>query len=127
MEKGLVARIVSGYGEGHYYMGMKQYKAQFKKKLGFTPYQGTLNLRARKIRIRNFLKNLKLIRIKGFKTKERTFGGLRCYKVKLNNYNIGLIIPDRTSHQPTVVELIAPFHIRQKFNLKEKKKITITP
>ena len=37
-------RIVSGIGEGRYYTEQKGYVSQFKEKLGFTPYPGTLNV-----------------------------------------------------------------------------------
>ena len=35
--------ITSGMGEGAYYMSMKGYTKQFKSKLGYIPYPGTLN------------------------------------------------------------------------------------
>ena len=36
--------ITSGMGEGAYYMSMKGYTKQFKSKLGYIPYPGTLNV-----------------------------------------------------------------------------------
>ena len=32
-------------GEGSYYMSLKGYKKQFKEKLGYEPFPGTLNLK----------------------------------------------------------------------------------
>ena len=37
--------VVSGIGEGKYYMSLPAYKEQFKTHLGFEPYPGTLNIR----------------------------------------------------------------------------------
>src|SRR5438270_8392425 len=37
--------VVSGMGEGAYYMSLEGYKIQFKEKLGYEPYPGTLNVR----------------------------------------------------------------------------------
>ena len=37
--------IVSGMGEGAYYMSLDGYKKQFKEKLGYEPYPGTLNVK----------------------------------------------------------------------------------
>jgi len=37
--------VFSGLGEGAYYMSLDGYKEQFVKKLGFSPYPGTLNIR----------------------------------------------------------------------------------
>jgi len=38
-------KIVSGMGEGAYYMSLEGYKKQFKEKLGYEPFPGTLNLK----------------------------------------------------------------------------------
>ncbi|HXV45112.1 MAG TPA: DUF120 domain-containing protein, partial [Nitrososphaera sp.] len=37
--------VVSGMGEGAYYMSLEGYRKQFKQKLGYEPYPGTLNVR----------------------------------------------------------------------------------
>lgn len=37
--------ISSGMGEGAYYMSMKGYTKQFKTKLGYVPFPGTLNVK----------------------------------------------------------------------------------
>ena len=37
--------IITGMGEGAYYMSLKGYKQQFKEKLGYEPYPGTLNIK----------------------------------------------------------------------------------
>ena len=40
----ITGTITSGMGEGAYYMSMKGYTKQFKVKLGYIPYPGTLNV-----------------------------------------------------------------------------------
>jgi riboflavin kinase len=37
--------LVSGMGEGAYYMALKGYTKQFKSKIGYVPFPGTLNVR----------------------------------------------------------------------------------
>ena len=37
--------VISGLGEGRYYISRKSYIIQFQEKLGFIPYLGTLNIR----------------------------------------------------------------------------------
>ena len=37
--------IITGMGEGAYYMSLDGYKKQFKEKLGYEPYPGTLNIK----------------------------------------------------------------------------------
>ncbi|HUW86625.1 MAG TPA: DUF120 domain-containing protein, partial [Methanoregula sp.] len=41
----LSGMVVSGIGEGKYYMSLEPYKQQFSSHLGFEPYPGTLNIR----------------------------------------------------------------------------------
>ena len=36
--------LISGMGEGAYYMGLKGYTKQFKSKIGYIPFPGTLNV-----------------------------------------------------------------------------------
>ena len=44
----LKGTIVSGMGEGAYYMSLRGYTKQFKKKIGYVPFPGTLNVRLEK-------------------------------------------------------------------------------
>src|SRR5919197_1426942 len=37
--------VISGMGEGAYYMSLDGYKKQFREKLGYEPYPGTLNIK----------------------------------------------------------------------------------
>ncbi len=37
--------VVSGQGKGAYFMSQPVYKIQFQKKLNFTPFPGTLNIK----------------------------------------------------------------------------------
>ena len=41
----LEGTLISGMGEGAYYMGLKGYSKQFKSKIGYVPFPGTFNVR----------------------------------------------------------------------------------
>lgn len=122
--KTLTATVVSGLKEGHYYMSLPKYKTQFKTKLKFEPYEGTLNLRIDPSLLQPFLADIPPIKIKGFMTKQRSFGAITCYKVKISNINAAMIFPERSKHRG-IIEIIAPVHLRKKLKLKEGDKITI--
>jgi riboflavin kinase len=82
-------RVVSGMGEGRYYTEQDGYVTQFKQKLGFIPYPGTLNVEIEyidrnKLRL---LKNHSAIHIDEFQTKNRTFGGVKCFRAEININN----------------------------------------
>jgi len=113
-------KIVSGMGEGRYYTEQKEYLDQFKKKLGFTPYPGTLNveiefIERNKLRI---LKNQDSINIDEFKTKNRTFGGVRCFHADINGASGAIVLPLR-SHYSNILEFISPDFLRKKLNFKD--------
>lgn len=127
--KSITCKITSGLGEGKYYMALQGYKKQFIEKLGFEPFEGTLNLEVDAAKVNNLLLNAECININGFQTKERTFGGLKSFRVNIKYGNkklpAALIIPDRTHHSKKVVEVIAPHNLRNKLKLKEGEIIEI--
>ena len=122
--------LVSGMGEGAYYMGLKGYTKQFKSKIGYVPFPGTLNLRVdQKIHqeaIKQFA-TLNGIKIKSFSDGKRTYGWVKCFPAKLNNStNCNLILLERTHHDNSVVELISKSSLRKSAKLKEGSKVSLT-
>ncbi|MFN4133826.1 MAG: DUF120 domain-containing protein [Candidatus Hadarchaeales archaeon] len=109
--------IVSGLGEGSYYMRQPGYVAQIMKALGFAPYPGTLDVRLGDGAVKE-IKELPGIEISGFTTKERSFGGAKLYPAKLGKVNGAIIFPLRSHHQD-IAEFIAPNNIRQSLKLKD--------
>ncbi|MFA4936532.1 MAG: DUF120 domain-containing protein, partial [Candidatus Methanoperedens sp.] len=43
--KVLSGKVITGLGEGQYYISLEGYRTQFREKLGFDPYPGTLNIK----------------------------------------------------------------------------------
>ena len=125
----LKGTLVSGMGEGAYYMGLKGYTKQFKTKIGYVPFSGTLNVRLdQKIHqeaIKQF-KTLDGIKIKSFSDGKRTYGWVKCFPAKLNNsINCQLIILERTHHDDSIVELISKACIRKSAKLKDGSKVSV--
>lgn len=119
-------RVVSGIGEGRYYTEQSRYVDQFKEKLGFVPYPGTLNVEieyVEKNKLR-LLKNYSAITIDEFKTKNRTFGGVRCFRAKINDVKSAIVLPSR-SHYSNILEFISPNYLRKKLDLKDGDEVKI--
>jgi riboflavin kinase len=78
----LEGELFSGLGEGAYYINQEGYRKQFREKLGFDPYPGTLNikLKAGYENEKSAIESLTLIQIEGFKTENRRFGQVKCAK-----------------------------------------------
>lgn len=119
-------KLISGLGEGRYYTEQSGYVEQFKEKLGFVPYPGTLNVEIEYVE-RNKLRLLKdnrSIHIKEFKTRNRTFGSVRCFKAKINGTDGAIVLPMR-SHYSNVLEFISKDFLREKLNLEDGKEVKI--
>lgn len=125
----IAGELVSGVGEGRYYIGLKGYRKQFRDKLNFIPYAGTLNLKVDENIGRQFHDLSDFILIEGFRTKKRSFGGLKCAKAKIEHGNrqilAAVVKPFRTVHGDDILEIIAPYFLREKLKLKDGDKIRI--
>lgn len=116
--------IVKGIGEGALFMSMEHYKGEIKKKLSFNAYQGTLNLKVKEKDV-ELLKDFTPIRIDGFKSGRKKYGGANCYRARIKNINGAVIIPDMNKLPKNIIEFIAPVHVKSKLKLKEGDKVKI--
>ena len=125
----LEGTLVSGMGEGAYYMGLKGYTDQFKSSIGYVPFPGTLNVRLDKRIHREAIRQFDTrdgIRIKSFSDGRRTYGWVKCFPARLNgSIDCELIILERTHHGSSIVELISRVCIRESGRLKDGSRVTI--
>ena len=126
----LEGTLVSGMGEGAYYMGLKGYTRQFKSKIGYVPFPGTLNVRLDQKIHQEAVKHLEAldgIKIKSFSDGKRTYGWVKCFSAKINNsIDCVLILLERTHHDDSIIEIISNLCIRKVGKLKDGSKISIT-
>ena len=116
----ITGEVVSGLGEGRYYLSQPGYVVQFTERLGYTPFPGTLNVRLRPSEARRLavVRDWNGTRIDGFEAGGRTFGGATCYATVLNGRRCHLIRPDR-SHYQDVIEFVAPERLRSRLRLHD--------
>ncbi len=112
--------VASGLGEGAFYMRQKPYKDQFRKKLWFEPYEGTLNLKIQggDLARLEILRENAGIEISGFEAGGRTFGGAKCFLSTLGHLDCAIIMPIR-SHHSEVIEVISKHYLRGSLGLKD--------
>ncbi len=126
----MVGFVESGMGEGAYYISKRRYQIQFKDILGFYPYPGTLNVRLKDpyyISQNRFLRKLPGYKVKGFRTKERIFGGAKVFKALLeDNVEAAVVYAERSIHGFDVVEVISPVYLRDELKLVDGDKVKIT-
>lgn len=112
--------VASGLGEGAFYMRQKGYKDQFRKKLWFEPYEGTLNLKIQGADLAKLeiLRDNAGIEISGFEAGGRTFGGAKCFLATMGHLDCAVIMPIR-SHHTEVLEVISKHYLRGGLSLKD--------
>jgi len=131
----VVGEVVEGIHEGGYYVSIKGYFDQFKNKLGFEPYKGTLNLKLSETDnslLREKLKNVNPIVINGFKDQSREYGPVKCYDVHISRFDdknnrrkAAILDIQRTHHKKNIIEILAKPYLREYFNLKDGDKLII--
>ncbi|TXT67167.1 MAG: Riboflavin kinase [Promethearchaeota archaeon] len=138
----IVGVVTEGMGEGAFYVSIKGYYEQFKEKLGFPPYKGTLNLKLSDLNYALLRENLKTripIIIEGFTGGEkdmqsaaRSYGAVRCYDCYLSRLDdaskkkkAAILDIERTHHKKNIVEILAKPYLRNYFNLKDGDRLRI--
>lgn len=121
--------VFDGLGEAAYYVSQEGYKNQFISKLGFEPFPGTLNLRLNSPldrEVRRDLATQKGFHIDGFRDGKRTYGGAECFKALLNGkIQCAVLLIERTSHDDSVIEVIAQQSLRRALHLLKGSKVQI--
>ncbi|GAB6285974.1 MAG: DUF120 domain-containing protein [Methanoregula sp.] len=119
--------VVSGLGEGKYYMSLAPYKQQFLSLLGFEPYPGTLNIRLApgSMPARKKVDALSWTRIKGFSTDGRTFGDAKCIACRIGDTPCGIVVPGRTHYPEDIIEVIAPIALRRKLGIEDTDTVSV--
>lgn len=116
-------RLVSGMGEGAYYMALPGYTSQFRERIGYVPFPGTLNVKldspAAGLDSGGAL-------IDGFSDGQRTYGPVRCLPARANGIRAHVIRPERTHHDESILELISELDIRRTAGISDGSPVAVT-
>ena len=128
--------VTSGMGEGRHYISLPGYMRQFRERLGYEPFEGTLNvdLNDESVRARARMDALDPIDIDGWEDDERTYGPAFCWPATVERAGAGgadryetahVIAPERTHHGEDQLEVIAPDRLRDEMALEDDDELTI--
>jgi riboflavin kinase len=120
----LKGRVLRGGGTGSLFVNLPWAKKQFKEKLGFNPYPGTLNLQLAPgtdvKELRNGTKGIKI------KSPEDFYEG-RCFKALIMQKLWGaVVVPEVPKYPHDLLEIIAPVNLRETLGLKDGMEIEVT-
>ena len=126
-------KLRTGMGEGAHYIKNKNYLKQFKSKLKFEPYFGTLNVQVNPEMyefLHKQIKNFNQTIIQGFENGSRTYGDVVCYlvdiwseKKKDDKVKGALLLIQRTSHKPFVCEFVAEKCLLEYFPIVDEDEV----
>jgi riboflavin kinase len=120
----LEGQVTDGMGEGRHYVTLSGYAEQFRERLGYEPFPGTLNvdLTEESVRRRSGIDAIEAVHIEGWEDEERTYGPADCIPAAVEadgeRYEgAHAIVPERTHHDEDQLELIAPDRLREELDL----------
>lgn len=118
--------VQSGMGEGGYYICQERYVSQFSEKLGFVPFEGTLNIHVdpEDVGKLDIVRSIAGVPIDGFSSDGRSFGAVVAYKAKIRNIDCAIVVPER-SHYTDVIEIICQYHLRRTLSLEDGDRLDI--
>jgi riboflavin kinase len=117
----LTGSVISGLGEGRYYMSLPPYRDQFRQVFGRDPFPGTLNLRLSSASrdVKRKVDGLPWTRIQGFVQENRTFGDARTLPCRIRDIPCAIVVPGRSHYPDDVIELISPVELRTALKLSD--------
>ncbi|WP_336134979.1 DUF120 domain-containing protein [Natronomonas amylolytica] len=129
----LAGVVTSGMGEGRHYISLSGYMEQFRDRLGYEPFPGTLNvdLDDDSVRARARMDALDPVGIDGWEDDERTYGPAFCWPATVETVDgrryeeAHVIAPERTHHGEDQLEIIAPDKLREELGLEDDDHVTI--
>jgi riboflavin kinase len=128
----LVGTVTSGMGEGRHYISLSGYMEQFRERLEYEPFPGTLNveLSEESVRTRGEIESLSGVPIEGWEDDERTFGPAMCYPAAVEAggetcEDAHIIVPERTHHDESQLEVIAPEKLRDELDLADGDELVV--
>ena len=127
--------VTGGMGEGRHYISLDGYMRQFRERLGYEPYPGTLNvdLDDPSVRARAEIEAFEAVPIDGWADEERTFGPATCYAATVERADgagayegAHAIVPERTHHDEDQIEVIAPDRLRDELALADGDRVVLS-
>jgi riboflavin kinase len=120
----LSGKVFSGGGEGEKFLELPWVKQQIKEKLGFIPYNGTLNVRlseesAKRKKLLEKATTMQVCPAEGYcsgKIFQASVGVVEC----------AIVVPEVAGYPGNVLEIIASTNLRKMLHVADGDEITVT-
>ncbi len=120
----LSGKVFSGTGEGTKFLKLPWVKQQIKEKLGFTPYNGTLNLKlsAESTERRKLPEKATAIKV----CPEEGYCNGKLFKASVGRLKCAIVVPEVAGYPENVLEIIANVNLREKLQVVDGDEIVVT-
>jgi riboflavin kinase len=119
--------VVSGAGEGAYFVALDWVRREIQRLVGFDPYPGTLNLRLLEA---DGLPRWRLIRketgVSLTSPEPETCGGRLIPVLVGGLIPAAVVLPDVTRYGDEILEIVAPLHLRTRLGLRDGTRVRLT-
>ena len=119
--------VLSGVGEGAYFLGVGWVQDQIRRIAGFDPYPGTLNVRLldtdRLVRWREIRKSAGVALTP---PASETCGGRLLPALVEGRIQAAVVIPDVTRYEDAILEVIAPVRLRAVLGLRDGDRVRLS-
>ncbi len=119
----ITGKVISGTHKGSYFMSLEVYKEEFRKKLKFEPFPGTLNLKIspeNAANIASMQNKMRVIEGTG------NYGDVKFLQAQLNGIvNGAILFPVKTEHSPEILEFVAKENLRITLKLADGDEATL--
>jgi CTP-dependent riboflavin kinase len=123
----ITGTIQKGAGQGAFFTQLPWVVEQFEKAMGFKPFPGTLNVR---VADEDLLKLIVFCSKEDFEIipSDPGYCSGRFKRIRVNGVPAALVFPEEHVHihGKETLEIMAPFHIKEIFNLADGDQVTIT-
>lgn len=123
----LRGRYVKGLRRSGIFLSIDIYKEIFRERLGEEPYTGTLNIEIEGLEGYEELRKIcpPQEEIGDMVIDGKTYGGLYIWKAYIEGDKVLLIRPYRSTHKPTILEIVSREKLAEKLKIDEGTAITI--
>lgn len=129
----IMGEVTKGVGKASGFVSLQGYIEQFCERLGYEPFHGTLNIT---VDNESWAHSYRLearegIRIDEWESDGRTYGGVTCYSARVETADgrtydpTHVIVPDRTQHDASELEILAPDKLRDELGLRDDDTVIV--
>ena len=129
----LTGEVTEGAGEASGFVSLHGYAEQFRDRLGYDPFPGTLNVAVgdESEADSHRVAAVDGVRIDGWEAEGRTYGGVTCYPARVETADgreygpAHVLVPDRTHHEASELEILASDRLRDELDLRDGDGMTV--